>query len=600
MEINKQQCDENKEELTVQDELGEWMNSDFSGETEAVEDWGKFLDEITADLTEKPVEEKKEETPAVPEEKPEQPVQAPAEEKTAADFGKEKSKTEIGKKLPLLIALGAVVILAAVAIWFFCTHVIVDWKVYSKQEDILDLRGEEITPEHYDAIREKLPDCLIYWNVPFRDGLYSNDSEELTITGLTDADIARLVYFPQLKTIHAEECEEYDQLVKLQNAHPDYSVLYTVAIDGTEYSQNAVKLTVAGLTDAEVALTDYLPLLETVDAEECTDYAQLVALQARRPECAVNYSVKLGEQKFALDTKTLELTNQNLSELLERLAYLPAMEKIHLVDPLGDAATMETLIKTYPNVAITSELVGVSVSEDGKEVDLSAVTLAKVEDVDKYMAFYPDAERVYLGMPEFDNETIAAFRESKRQDYKVVWTVMCGKLKVRTDRTWFHPVQEYVFYFFDEDAYNLRYCEDMICVDVGHMALKDISWVEYMPNLKYLILCMTTVLDISSLSTCKNLIYLEIDWTGIKDYTPLLGCTSLQDIKMDGTFGDENIIAQMTWLKNIWWNRGYAVISKLQEALPEATICRTERGWRKLPNYYAMRDVLGAPYMPDA
>ena len=47
---------------------------------------------------------------------------------------------------------------------------------------------------------------------------------------------------------------------------------------------------------------------------------QLAALQQRRPECDVAYSVVIGEKEYALDTRTLDLKNQDISQLLERLA----------------------------------------------------------------------------------------------------------------------------------------------------------------------------------------------------------------------------------------------------------------------------------------
>lgn len=512
----------------------------------------------------------------------------------------EKSDSAADRKKLLIVAicLAVALVIVGCAVWFFSTHVIVDSKIYSKTEQILDLRGEGVAVEHYEALREKLPGHLIYWDVPFQDGYYSNDTKELTITALSDEDTERLAYFPGLQTIHAEDCEDFSQLMKLQEAYPGISLLYTVAIDGTDYAQDAEELTVARLTDEEVALTDYLPKLKTVHAEECMDYAQLAALQARRPDCAVRYSVVIGEEAYALDTRSLNLTNQNLAELLDRLAYLPEMKTVHLVDPLGDAATMTALLETYPNVSITSELVGVVVSEDGKEVDLSAIALTNIEDVDKYMAFYPDAERVYLGMPEIDNDTIAAFRDTKRQDYKVVWTVMCGTIPVRTDETYFQPIQQYVYYFFDEDTYNLRYCEDMICIDLGHMSLHDCSWVEGMPNLQYLVLSWTFIEDITPLSTCKNLIWLELYNMPIKDLSPLVGCTALQDLELGKTDGDRTIIAKMPWLKNLYWQgTGYNDLLMLQEALPDTNVNVYGSGWRKLPNYYAHRDILGMHYM---
>lgn len=504
------------------------------------------------------------------------------------------------RKLAVLaVCLGVVLILLAVAVWFLGIHVVVDSKLYSRTEDVLDLRGEGVAVEHYEALQKKLPDKQIYWDVPFQDGYYANTSTELTVKRISAEDLELLAYFPKLKTIHAEDCEDYEQLQKLQLAHPNLEILYTVTIDGKEYDKNADTLTVTHLTEEDVALTDYLPQLKKVDGTACTDYAQLAALQERRPECDVEYSVVLGGTEYPLDTKSLDLKNQDIAELLERLAYLPQMKTVHLTDPTGDAATMQALQTTYPNVTITSKMVGVTVSEDGKEVDLTGIKLEKIEDVDKYMPFYPDAERVYLGMPEIDNDTIAAFRDTKREDYKVVWTVMCGTIPVRTDAIFFQPIQQHVYYFFDEDTVNLRYCEDMLSIDVGHMSLHNCEFVKGMPNLKYLVLSWTFIEDISPLASCKNLIWLELYSMPIKDLTPLKECTGLEDLELGNTRGDRSIIAEMTWLKNLFWfGTGYNDMLMLQEALPDTNVNTYGSGWRKLQNYYDHRDLMGMRYMP--
>lgn len=499
----------------------------------------------------------------------------------------------------LAVCLGVVLVIVAAVVWFFGTHVVVDSRLYSKTEDVLDLRGEGIAYEHYDALKEKMPGQVIRWDIPFQNGYYDDSTTELTITSLSNDDMEFLSYFHNLKTIHAEDCEEYDQLKKLEELRPDLEVIYTVTIDGKDYTKDTETLTVEHLTEEDIALTDYLPQLKKVDATACQDYAQLAALQKRRPECQVAYNVIIGETEYPLDTKSLDLTDQDLAQLVERLAYLPQMKTIHLTNPVGDAETINALRTTYPNVTVTSELVGVVVSQDGKEVDLSNIELETIEDVEKYMPFYPDAERVYLGMPAIDNETIAAFRETKRQDYKVVWTVMCGTIPVRTDEIFFQPIQQNVYYFFDEDTVNLRYCEDMLSIDLGHMSLHNCEFVKGMPNLKYLVLSWTFIEDITPLASCKNLIWLELYNMPIKDLTPLKECTGLEDLELGNTRGDRTIIAEMTWLKNLFWfGTGYNDMLMLQEALPDTNVNTYGSGWRKLQNYYDHRDLMGMRYMP--
>jgi len=197
---------------------------------------------------------------------------------------------------------------------------------------------------------------------------------------------------------------------------------------------------------------------------------------------------------------------------------------------------------------------------------------------------------------------MAALREEVRADYKVVWTVQCGPIAVRTDATFFHPIQQKVWYFFDEDAANLVYCEDMICVDLGHMSIHNVQWLKGMPKLKYLILAHTQVSDLAGIENCKELVFLELDWGIVKDFTPLQQLTKLEDLNIGKTYASIEPLKQMTWLKNLWCVDRASIAGELSEALPDTKVfyqtdATVGGGWRELPNYYAMRDALGMDYM---
>ena len=239
-----------------------------------------------------------------------------------------------------------------------------------------------------------------------------------------------------------------------------------------------------------------------------------------------------------------------------------------------------------------------------EEIDLSGAQDIRLEDLEQKMAYFPEAKLVFLGECGLDNELLAAHREQARDQYKLVWTVSCGsKLKTRTDATTFMPVREYVYYFNDEEAYNLRYCEDMICIDIGHMSIHNIEFVEYMPNLQYLILAHTQLQYIDPISTCKNLKFLELDWSPVKDLSPLKGCTALEDLNLGKVYADFTPIGEMTWLKNLWMVEcSTAARYKMPQVLTDTKVmvvgdATVANGWRNLENYYAMRDLLGMHYM---
>ena len=142
-----------------------------------------------------------------------------------------------------------------------------------------------------------------------------------------------------------------------------------------------------------------------------------------------------------------------------------------------------------------------------------------------------------------------------------------------------------------------------MAVDIGHMSIHNIDFVEFMPNLTYLILAHTQLQYIDPISTCKNLKFLELDWSPVRDLSPLTGCTGLEDLNLGKVYCSFDPITEMTWLKNLWvieCNAG--VTYKMTQALPNTRVqgsgnATVASGWRNLPNYYDMRDALGMYYM---
>ena len=349
----------------------------------------------------------------------------------------------------------------------------------------------------------------------------------------------------------------------------------------------------------------YLPNLVSVDAGDCENYPMLLKLQERYPECTVQYLVSIGGIKYHSTTTGLVCTDPDLTVMADVLQYLPKVEMVQVKNLSGRPSELLALTEAYPNIDFSWELniFGNMVSSEDREVELSGLTCT-IEELKAKLEGLPNLEKVILSECAFENEELAVFRAEMRPESQVVWTVMCGEIPVRTDATIFHPVQQHVYYFYDEDCENLVYCEDMICVDVGHMSVTHCEWVAGMPNLKYLILgCCGQLKDISAVANCKELVFLELELTSVRDLTPLLECTALEDINLGYSGAKVDVLTQMPWLKNIWWSGCSASGRKqLAEALPDTNMQftadnSTSKGWRRLANYYDMRDVLGMPYM---
>lgn len=461
-----------------------------------------------------------------------------------------KKKLIIISAIVLALALAAVGSVLGYNAWYQKTHVFVEETAYEKDLTFVDLRGTGVSLEYYESLREQLPDCEIRYDLPFQGSFYPDDTRELVITALTEEDIA---------------------------------------------------------------LLDYLPQLETVDARRCKDYDQLIALQTRRPECRVLYSVEFMGETYDQDAEEMAFSEEQpqYAELRQVLSWLPDMKSVHIDQPEMAAADLISLREAFPEVAITWEkdAFGTTYSHDVTEIELEDMYFASLDKVEQQAAYFPSLEKLalldcgYDAKNLFDDETLAAFREKMRPHYKVVWVMYMYGMTIRTDDLYFMP-NKYGVRVSNYGIGRLRYCEDMLCVDLGHHNIVDLSFVEGMPHLKYFICVDSNLLYIEPLGNCKELVYCELFWTPISDVTPLLGCTALEDLNVSGTNCNPMVFKDMPWLKNLWvpsYRMTPERRAELQAALPDTNIVfdtgsYTGNGWRQLQNYYDMRDLLGMSY----
>ncbi len=447
--------------------------------------------------------------------------------------------------LVLVLAIGAGLFWVKQTQDYQDAHVFLGEDVYPKDSARIDLRDREASPEYAAQLQALLPECEILWNVPFQQGYVSSDVTELTVTELAPEDVEVLTrHFPRLDTIHAEDCDDYEALTALKEAKPHWTVDYAVSLSGKRYHPTET-----------TALT-----LETGDYEE----------------------------------------------LMDNLPYLPEVKSVDFSAPDLTADELISLTEAYPSITFTWQMpiLGTLYSNTITELDLSGVQLDSTEALESELRYFPSLGKVLLCHCSLDSETLAAYRDRVRDQYKVVWSVKLGRVWTRTDADTYMPIRE-KDHVRDQHLTELKYCEDLIVVDLGHMGVENTDWIYHTPKLQFLILADTDVSDITPIGTLKELVYLELFKSpAIRDYTPLLGCTALQDLNLAYTNGNVEVLAKMTWLDSLWANYCGATPEQkqlLRDSLPNTLLeldhgWHMGNGWRDRPNYYVMRDILKMPY----
>lgn len=449
------------------------------------------------------------------------------------------------KRKQLWIAGAALVAAAGVLGGFLLTHVRLDGEFFPKNAAVYDLTDHELSPEAYREACGRFPEAQVLWTVPFQGARYPMDTQSIQISSLTK--------------------EEAEYL-------------------------------------------DFLPELKTVDAGLCTDYEALACLQARRPECEVFYRLNVGSESCDSMTRELTVTDASFEELSAALPLLPRLEMLNLTGSRLTDEELKTLIRQFPEMFLSCQLdfAGEPVSRDAETVDLTGREFT-LEDLENGISWFPKMKKLILGQCGIADEDLDALN-NRYPDTRIVWSMQVGLVLVQTDDIVFYPAKISETHLpTDEDLARLRYCTDMIAVDVGHSRATNCEWAAYMPHLRYLILADTWITDISPLSNLKELVYLELFTTKVTDYSPLLGCTALQDLNIGTTWGDPAPIAQMTWLHNLHWHNGAErrqyreAVRELPDKLPDTNVLlkadrNTGPPWRYVPNYYVFRDIIGGLY----
>lgn len=448
-------------------------------------------------------------------------------------------------KMKKVIIIVLVVLLAVAAatggfLWYRDAHIFVEDAVYAKNSEILDLRGQDISLEHYNSVHSQLPDTEIFWDVPFQGTKYANDITEMAISDLTEEDMVLLEYFPNLTKIDATGCENYVLLESLAALRPECQVIYQVNLGNTAVSPDHIALTLsAGSFDFDTLLENlkHLPLLTELSFPK-TDLTleQIDAVSAAYEGITVSYTVDIAGQELSPEVTEIDLsqlTSDQIEAVSQKIPMLPNLTSVELMTAEGTSslslADVKALNAAAPDAVFhyTFDFYGYTISTTDAEVHIKNKRIGDegVEEVRQVLDIMENCDRFVLEYCSISNEVMAQLREDYRDTTKVVWRVVFGKGSCLTDS----EVIRTTYNLTAKNCQDLIYCEDARYMDLGHN--EDLTTVEFvagMPNLEMIIVSGAPIKDLTPFENCKNLRILEIAFCHyIEDISPLAACENL-------------------------------------------------------------------------
>ena len=487
-----------------------------------------------------------------------------------------------------------------------------------KKESVVDARALELSCGDYDAAAAKYPEQTIRWSVPLGDERFDSFSRQIAPHSLPFDELDRLRYFPALESIDASGCTDCAELVRVYGALEGVELSWSVPSGDGPVDGKTKTLTPRAIEAAELReLIALLPELEELDLRSSALSAEETDALVRDfgDKLSILYNVELWGESYPFDTRSIALpagAKRDLAELARALERLPQLESLDL-SALG--LTREELAALLPHcpedTVYTVPLYEMTLPCDCEEIDLSERKLTDTAELEEAVALLPRLKKVDMCGCGFSNEEMEALN-ARHEGVNFVWTIHFSLYTIRTDATAFCasnlPKHGWsATRATDEQIMLLRYCRDMVALDLGHMYFSELSFLESMPHLKYLIIVEERIHDITPIGTLKELEYLEIFINRIDDVTPLLNCKNLRHLNMCYTRGyDPEPLKQMTWLERLWIGGSEIkadVLREIAAALPDTNCCitvptggSTGGGWRDADVYFEMRNLFGMFY----
>lgn len=309
----------------------------------------------------------------------------------------------------------------------------------------------------------------------------------------------------------------------------------------------------------------------------------------------------------SLDLRTLKsLSEREVNTLAEKLNACPALKTCDLSETGMTLMTMAKLAEACPQIEFHF-----TVPVDDKKIDgfsetfdfdgLYRASTVKYSAFKRIMACLPRVRHVVMYSAPYSLEHMEELL-ALYPDVTFEWTLRFNGIKLRNTATAYSTLKgrQEPRYTAEDLAPLVKYCPDLLGLDVGHNNVSDLSFLTNWPHLRWLIDidAKVPVTDLSPLAGLDELEYVELFMQNITDISPLANKTHLLDLNLCyNDITDLSPLYTCTNLERLHISHNphltQAEVDKLQAALPDCVIetetkQSTGAGWRLHPRYFIM------------
>ena len=385
----------------------------------------------------------------------------------------------------------------------------------------LDIRENyAFDQQEHDRLVEANPNVDIHWSVPVENKHFDSKAEYFDLSPF------------QLTTT---------QLRELITTYPNTVFDYQVPLYGVRYTTDTEALDLQGESPDPTVIDDalgLLPAIRTVDLRGQKANAQTVSMLSKaHPEVYFMFTCDVPGGEMTTEDAAVTVTG-TYDDMLAYAAYIPYMPNLESIDATGIPLTDEQL-DSLGDIASSGKLrYSLMVYDRGcsslaTDLNWDNIPFTGVEDVERYIARLPRLKRVSMCDCGLTEDEMGELFDA-HPDIKFIWWLEFGHYRLRTDATAFTTaLGDGNQYHYNDDTFAcIRYCTDLMMLDLGHNRITSIENFTGLTKLKVLILADNRITDISQITCFPDLEYLELFLNDITDVTPVTELKKLQDFNI--------------------------------------------------------------------
>ena len=349
----------------------------------------------------------------------------------------------------------------------------------------------------------------------------------------------------------------------------------------------------------------------------CILLSVLLIGSALSPALALQ-EISIPEDAAETDLAPLKsLSLRDIPALAELLNARPSLTSCDLTHLRADQNTILTLMEACPRIAFraTLEIAGAKTDSLADTLDLDAMRVSRkvrMNTLRRVLSCMPNLKEVSLLDARFEVSEMEPLL-ADFPDIRFRWTVRCNGLAFLPGSTAYSTLKgrQKPRYKAEDLAPVIRYCPDLLALDVGHNDVSDLRFLSAWPKLRRLIVIdsKTPVTDLTPLTPLEDLEYVELFMQDITDLTPLAGKTRLLDLNLcHNRITDLTPLHSCVNLERLWISHNPGLtqeeIDRFRAAVPGCVVetevwGSTDAGWRDHPRYQIMKDSFtSGTYLP--